>query len=225
MGAAVGFLILSVAFFAFVLLCSAAQPTVNQVAESSLTLIEVTLPPQATSTPSPVNLAPINQWPLKPYGLSQYVYVDTAVLCFGEVSLRVEPDYDMAVNGGTQNDRAVYPNHAFACKEGDRVVFSAYMKTESSSKGHDGRVDKGARIGIDYYSYNVRITSSPPNVPSVAAGSFVPWGTSGWTLFTYDMIVPAGYDVTCCIPWLQVLDATDTGNAWFGNIQLNIYSE
>jgi hypothetical protein len=64
--------------------------------------------------------------------------------------------------------------------------------------------------------------TSPPNVPAVSAGSFVPWNTSTWTKFTYDLVVPSGYGITSCIPWLQVIGFTDTGNVWYGNIEFYI---
>ncbi len=177
---------------------------------------------------SQVNLTPTtSNWSLTPYGLSQFVYIDNNVSYDGQPSLRVQPDYDYPTElQPTANDRAVYStagHHGFFTANADeQIVFSAWVMTSSSSMGHDGLSDHGARIGIDFYSASGRIGNSPPDVPSTASGSFIPWGTNKWTQLLYIMKVPSGYGIIGFIPWLQVIDPIDSGNAWYANIQLNI---
>ncbi len=163
---------------------------------------------------------------MRPYGLSQYVFVDSSTQYNGQNTLRVGQDTDAATNGGTQDDRAVYATGGsygwFTVKQGDHIYFSTWIKTDHSSQGNDGKNTEGARIGIDFYTDSGRVPTMPPNVPTVRAGSFVPWGTSGWTQIKFDITVPSGYSITGFMPWFQVLEKTDSGNAWYANTELYI---
>jgi hypothetical protein len=101
--------------------------------------------------------------------------------------------------------------------------------------GTPGPAGTGARLGIDFYGANGRISGSAspqeaaagtdwPNAPSnILATEYqylVPWGTTSWTLITWSFNVPAvciGDGGTqayaegqqgipiACIPWCQIL--------------------
>jgi hypothetical protein len=213
--------------------------TVSGTSAPTSTPSTPTAPPTTTTTPTPTptptpttpissgngkNLAPIpSGWDLAGNGLPQsqwFAHVDNSVLGpSGNPSIRLDPD-----RAGTERD--IFPvDYWQDVKPGDHIVFSIWIKTSSSSLGLNGNSNYGGRIGIDFYDpvngdqYGINRQYS---VPTVRAGSFVPWGTSSWTQFTYDVTVPAGSHINGIIPWIQVLEINDQGQAWFADAQLYI---
>lgn len=186
--------------------------------------------PTPTTTPYPTtqysgnNLAAIpSGWDLSGNGLPQsewFAHIDYSVLGpSGNPSIRLDPD-----QAGTERD--IFPvDYWQTVKPGDHIIFSIWIKTSSSSLGLNGDSSYGGRIGIDFYDpvngdqYGINRQYS---VPLTRAGSFVPWGTSTWTQFTYDVTVPAGSHINGMIPWIQVLQINDQGQAWFADAQLYI---
>ena len=128
---------------------------------------------------------------------------------------------------------------------GDRIVFSCWIKTSASGTG-DTNPQRGARTGIDFYDTQ-RITGLQSDgqhgvVPSednqAVTDHYVAWNTGVWTQRTIDFIVPAtlqadgwaghpaggSYVPTTMILWMQAVLASDTGQAWFADVELYINS-
>ena len=136
-------------------------------------------------------------------------------------------------------------------KPGDHVVFSCWVKTESSSKGLNGNPFYGGRIGIDFYgdggvgSGRIGGTASPDGACWTqqygypGGQTFVPYGTSTWTKTTIDMIIPAQlqsdgqlYDYGNGFPIGQLVTPSrivvwlqttvDDNLAWYGGTELYV---
>jgi hypothetical protein len=177
---------------------------------------------------------------VSPPSANQISAYDTSVYrTAGQGSIRLDPYLGLGENTGREADGPY-----LTIKPGDHIVFSCWMKTTGSTAGLNGDPLYGARIGIDFYA-NRRITAtqSPDgstwnpitNVYPVGQ-TFVPWGTSTWTQVTINFIVAqtyladglAGYPLgqsatpTACIPWMQVMNPSDGGPAWFADAQLYI---
>jgi hypothetical protein len=118
------------------------------------------------------------------------------------------------------------------------------MKTSGSTLGNNGNPLDGVRIGIDIYDGQEDICGTSQTDGSTTGTShptFVPWGTSTWTLVTINFIVPKTFSYinqggsnpegfangqqvvpVWMNPWVQALDANDGGEAWFAYPQLYI---
>jgi hypothetical protein len=120
---------------------------------------------------------------------------------------------------------------------GDKIVMECWIMTTGTPSAYE----EGARIGVDFYGANGRISgaSSPqeadagtdwPNAPSyllaTEANYIVPFGTSTWTLIYWNFTVPsvcigdgntpdyaqgATGVPTWCIPWVQILSPESQG--------------
>jgi hypothetical protein len=111
------------------------------------------------------------------------------------------------------------------------------MKTSSSTLGDNGDSQNGARIGIDFYANgDIAGTSMTDGSAIDNSNTYVPWGTSTWTQVTIAFVVPSSYtDVyggsyavgqqvvpSGCIPWMQVGQINDGGQAWFADPQFYV---
>jgi hypothetical protein len=179
-------------------------------ADAELYINPVITPPTGT------NLAPMpSSWAVAEY---PFVSIDNTVLGpSGAPSLRLNAD---TRPGGIRDTFSNWQN----CGPGDRIVIKVWIKSTSSSMGYDGRIDKGGRIGIDFYDpvdgdvYGINRQYSVP----LTSASHVPWGTSVWTQQTYDVTLPADTHINGLIPWIMVFDAADTGSVWFADAELYI---
>jgi hypothetical protein len=103
------------------------------------------------------------------------------------------------------------------------------MKTSSSSLGENALTDKGSRLGIEFYNSSGKDLSNDPvigpivGMPKASAGSCLPFGSADWAFWVYDFIVPNGYDITGCLPWLQVhSSAGEQGIGWFADAEFYV---
>ena len=150
-------------------------------------------------------------------------------------------------------------NIGFNVKPGDHIVISCWIKTAGSDAGLSWG---GARIGFDLRTnengylqqvcgvnnlWAAENGGDAANAHNLDPDSYVPYG-SGWTLLTWNFIVPATYTSDGgyyiggnapipagqtavpgeIAPWVQVLDSNywSTGqiaySAWFSDYQLSI---
>jgi hypothetical protein len=150
----------------------------------------------------------------------------------GQDSIRIDPHISSDNNYVRECDGSWV-----SISPGEHVVFTAWMKTSSSSQGNNGNPQEGIRIGIDFYANgDVAGTSMTDGSTTLSSNTFVPWGTSSWTQVTISFTVPSSFtDVyggnyvvgqqvvaSGCIPWVQVCEPTDAGQAWFANPQFYI---
>ena len=151
----------------------------------------------------------------------------------GNPSICLEPHTSADANAAREVD-GTWLNVAV----GDNIVASCWILCGDSSTG-DTSPYAGARLGIDLYAHTSAgygIVDSYPHDGTEDMNSFVNWGTNTWTLKTWDITIPSTYYTTdlsngrTCNPvqidsfvlWLQVLQPTDAGLAWFAASQLYI---
>jgi hypothetical protein len=220
-------------------------------AESTTTPTTPTPTPSPTppSSPTSTNLTPMpTAWETASTGMGLAVggvandVVDSSVTYNGQTSIRNDPHTSSDTNYARECDGPWIP-----VSPGDHVVFSCWMKTSASTLGDNGNPLYGARIGIDFYA-NGQITGTASPDGSVynpitgvwpSGQTFVAWDTSTWTQVVMNFVVAASYPSTGgggyptvgqmvvptgIIPWMQVTQVNDGGQAWFANTQLTITS-
>jgi len=187
--------------------------------------------------PGNTNAAPISSWGVADY-YPRNTFAENNHLDYnveyevGVPSIRSDPLPSGSTNYARESD-----SPWISISPGDTVVFSVWMKTSSSTLSDNGNSQEGARIGIDFYA-NGDITGTSMRDGSCvdSSNTVVPWGKSTWTQVTISFVVPSSYtDVyggnyavgqqvvaSGCIPWVQVCEPTDAGQAWFANPQFYI---
>jgi len=146
------------------------------------------------------NLAPINDgnWWTDPTWINcpaQNVFYDYSTTHNGAATFRVEAADSVSPN-------CMGPDHGgISLNASNHIVMTGWIKTTGSPAGQA----TGARIGLDYYGPNGRITgaasqaaasagidwpNAPSNIINADTANYVPWGSS-WTFVTWDFIVPS----------------------------------
>jgi hypothetical protein len=215
--------------------------------------------PTATPTPNAKNLAAINDgawytdatWQNCP---ALNIYRDTSTTYQGNPTWRVVPGNQLGVDH----------NPIGKINSSDHIIIKVWVKTSGTPEGASG--SSGAHVGFDVWCYIgntlTRICGINSN-DAAAAGkdypnaawpdfptqSVVPFGTSTWTLITYDFTVPKTYTgdggvgsssgLSCQIPlghaqsgpfllapWCEVYSnwgsTANTYTSWFSDFQFYI---
>jgi len=168
--------------------------------------------------------------PAEPFG--GYVFVDYSVVrTQGQPSLRIQKGGGVDPFGFV--DRAAWLNEPWSVpvKPGDRIVARAWFRTDPSSKGD---AVHGVRLGIDLIGYGQILKGLLAGATSENA-EWVKWGTSTWTLRTFDFIVPSTAfttdqtgspisptQVDAIEMWVQAYPSDDDGNVWVADAELYI---
>jgi len=198
-----------------------------------------TTPPPATdaTTPAPssnTNLAAIpNNWCMTYGSGKQIIFLDNNVVRTpGKPSIRLEQHTTADVNTNRECNGKWYP-----VKPGDHIVAKCWIKVDATYINTDPYC--GGRLGMDLYGSNgaggITILDSYPHDGAQHTASEVHWGTVGWTLRTWDIIVqntiytkdlygntiPAT-PITKMVLWLDVRPVTATGLVWFADAELYI---
>jgi hypothetical protein len=190
-----------------------------------------------TYSPSNVNLAVIpSDWSLTYGSGPQIIYLDYNVTHNSYVSIRLEPHTANDVNVARECDGTWYPT-----KSGDHIVAKCWIRTDNSTPAENADPYHGGRIGIDLYGplgdgQHITILDSYPHDGQEHLESMVRWGTSVWTLRTWDIIIPSTVytqdvmgrtipptQITYFVLWAQAMQgAITSGNAWFADAELYI---
>jgi len=191
-----------------------------------------------TYSPSNVNLAVIpDDWGLTYGSGPQIIFVDYSVIrTVGKSSIRLEPHTSADVNQWRECDGTWYP-----VKPGDHIVAKCWIKVDDTYvyTGTDPPEYNGGRLGMDLYGPNgaggITILDSYPHDGAEHIASEVHWGTIGWTLRTWDIVVQStiytkdvygniipATPITKMVLWLDVRPATATGLVWFADAELYI---
>ena len=188
--------------------------------------------------PRNINLAVIPEdWFLTFGPDPQIIYLDyNVVRTPGKPSIRLEPHTSNDSNTAREVNSIWYPT-----KPGDHIVAKCWIKTDSSTAVENADPYHGGRIGIDFYAPKgdgtICIVDGHPQSGQEHLDAMVKWGTSVWTLKTWDVIVPSTIytmgnwgstpipptQITQFVLWMQgmqVNDGTATGNAWFADAEL-----
>jgi hypothetical protein len=186
---------------------------------------------------SNVNLAVIpDDWELTYGSGPQIIHLDYNVAYDGDVSIRLDPHTSSDVNTNRECDGTWYD-----VKPGDHIVASVWILVGDSSTGDTSPYD-GARLGMDMYAHTSQGYGEVDGYPQTSQehiDGMVDWGTNTWTQKTLDITIPSTYytsvviggtttetcnpvQVDSFVLWLQVLQPTDGGLAWFANAVLYI---
>jgi hypothetical protein len=207
------------------------------VALSSFNLYQLV----SVRAPAPVsntNLAVIpDDWSLTYGSGPQIIHLDYDVTHNGHVSIRLDPHTSSDVNNLRECDGTWYN-----VKPGDHIVAKCWILCGGSGTG-DTSIYHGARLGIDLYassSAGYDGVETWPHDGQEHTNSMVHWGSEAWTQKVWDIIVPSTFYTTVygrggtrkCNPvqvdsmvlWLEVVDPTDSGKAWFSDAELYINS-
>jgi hypothetical protein len=129
----------------------------------------------------------------------------------------------------------------YSVKPGDHIVAKCWILVDHTYV-YTGTAPaySGGRLGMDFYAPSgvgkyITIVDGHPHDGSEHIASVVPWGTVGWTLRTWDIIIPntiytkdsAGKTIppspiTCMVLWLDVKPVSAKGSVWFADGELYI---
>lgn len=193
------------------------------------------------STHNPANLALIPaDWSLTYGDGPQIIHLDYNVTRNGDVSIRIDPHTNNDVNNASECDGTWYN-----VTPGDHIVAKVWIKTSPGTPQEAADPFSGARLGMDLYGADsnhpgyICIVDSHPNDTNHVA-TMVRFGTSNWTLRTWDIIVPATYynkdlgtgntinpvQISSFVLWLQLCQwpgsTAATTQAWFVDAELYI---
>jgi len=213
--------------------------SVSSASTQNISTIGTISYPAYNATP---NLALIpDDWSLTYGDGPQIIHLDYNVTHNGNVSIRLDPHTSNDVNTASECDGTWY-----SVKPGDHIVAKVWIKTSSGTPQEAADPLSGARLGMDLYGVDsnypgdICIVDNKPNTYDEHVATMVRFGTSNWTLRTWDIIVPATYytqdlgtgntinPVQICsfVLWLQLCQwpgsTPATTQAWFADAELYI---
>jgi hypothetical protein len=213
---------------------SAAGQSFTGVAGSSLTRCAFYMQKtQDRARAQNVNLAVIpDDWSLTFGEDPQIIFLDYSVVrTQGEPSVRIEPHTTLDVNDARECDGTWY-----RVRPGDHIVAKCWIKVDDTTQ--DATPLDGGRIGMDLYgpsgAGDITILDGFPHDGAEHIASVVNWGTTDWTLRTWDIVIPNTIytqdtegnvipptPITCMVLWLDVRPV-NLGICWFADAELHI---